>query len=413
MTLLSTRPSTTPSTAIDLFSDAALHDPYPLYARLRQLGPAARLEQLGDVWAISRYADVRAVLADPVRFSSARVALNDPANDILAGSVLASGGADHARPRGVLSPQLACHALTGLYNVIVQRADRLVAEVVQRRQFDAVSDLAVPFAGGIITDLTGLPGQDRDRLMAQLVAWSEGTFSALGPDNPRTRAAFPLAQAMDTYLAISATREKVRPGSWLARIYAAADRREISNDACIPLTRSSIVASAGPTIHALTTLLGLLARSPRNRQWRAVHRRAHDSGILNAAVREAVRYDAPVQWACRTVTQDTSISGTPLTAGSQVLLLYGSANRDRAVWGPTADQFLVRRRSTEQHLALGHGPHSCAGTHLAHMTITAVLRSLARACPTLRPARSAPPCRQLNNTLRGWASLPLTTTPPR
>ncbi|WP_062012216.1 cytochrome P450 [Streptomyces hygroscopicus] len=400
-----TRPPARPSTSIDLFTDAALNDPYPLHATLRQLGPAVQLEQLGEVWAISRYADVKTALADPDRFSSARVALNDIANDtILAGTVLASDGTDHARLRRVLSRQLARRALTDLHEVIRQHADRLVAEVVRWGRFDAVSDLAIPFVGHIITYLTGLPARDRD----QLVALAEGTFSAFGPDTRRTQAAFPLAQAMFGYLTTSATRENVRPGSWLAEVYAAADRGEIAESECIPLASAYTVAGADTTIHAITTLLGLLARHPR--QWQSLHRRAHDTAFLDAAVREALRYDAPVQWFCRTVTQDTSISGVPLTAGSQVLLLYGSANRDHDFWGPTADQFRVRRRGTEQHLALGHGPHSCAGTHLAHMEITAVLGALARATPTLRLVPSAPPRRQLNNTLRGWASLPLTTT---
>ncbi|MEE4597597.1 cytochrome P450 [Streptomyces sp. DSM 41524] len=403
-----TRPPARPSTSIDLFTDAALSDPYPLHATLRQLGPAVRLEQLGDVWAIPRYADVKAALADPARFSSSKVALNDTANGtILAGTVLASDGADHARLRRVLSHQLARRALSDLHEVIRQCADQLVAEVVQRGRFDAVSDLAIPFVGQIITYLAGLPARDRD----QLVAWAEGTFSAFGPETPRTQSAFPLAQAMFDYLATSATRERVRPGSWLAEVYAAADRGEIGEDECIPLASAYTVAGADTTIHAITTLLGLLARHPR--QWQSLRRRAHDPAFLGAAVREALRYDAPVQWFCRTVTQDTDISGVPLTAGSQVLILYGSANRDRAFWGSTADQFRVRRRGTEQHLALGHGPHSCAGTHLAHMEITAVLGALAHASPTLRLVPSAPPCRQLNNTLRGWASLPLTTTPAR
>ncbi|MEV5778580.1 cytochrome P450 [Streptomyces antimycoticus] len=347
---------------------------------------------------------MQAALADPGRFSSARVALNDTANDALAGTVLASDGPSHARLRKVLSPQLARHTLNGLHGVIRRHADQLVAEVVQRGRFDAVSDLAIPLVGRIITYLAGLPGRDRD----QLVAWAEGVFSAFGPDTPRTRATFPLAQTMVDYLATSATRERVRPGSWLAEVYAAADRGEIGDDECIPLASAYIVAGAEITIHAITTLLGLLARTPR--QWRSLHWRAHDSAFLGAAVREALRYDAPVQWVCRTVTQDTDISGVPLPAGTQVLLLYGSANRDDTVWGPTADQFRMRRsgirRTGTERLALGHGPHSCAGAHLAHMKITAVLGALARATPTLRLVPSAPPCRQLNNVLRGWASLP-------
>ncbi|MFF4484472.1 cytochrome P450 [Streptomyces sp. NPDC021218] len=154
---------------------------------------------------------------------------------------------------------------------------------------------------------------------------------------------------MFDYLATSATRERGRPGRWLAEVYAAADRGEIGEDECIPLASAYTVADADTTIHAITALLGLLARHPR--QWQSLRRRAHDPAFLGAAVREALRYDAPVQWFCRTVIQDTDISGVPLTAGSQVLLLYGSANRDRAFCGSTADQFRVRRRGTEQHLA--------------------------------------------------------------
>jgi cytochrome P450 len=77
----------------------------------------------------------------------------------------------------------------------------------------------------------------------------------------------------------------------------------------------------------------------------------------------------------RTATTDTELSGQQVFAGDPVLMLYASANRDEAEFGPTADRIDVGRRPNH-HLAFGFGPHVCVGAALARLEGRVVLEAL-------------------------------------
>jgi cytochrome P450 len=136
--------STGSVTSIDLFSDEVLADPYPTYRLLRDAGPAVYLERI-DAWALARDASVRAALTDWETFSSAAgVALTEGVNQALTGTVLASDPPEHDRLRAVMSERLAPRAPGGFCTSVRRQADAMVRDLVRRRSFDAVEDLAGP-----------------------------------------------------------------------------------------------------------------------------------------------------------------------------------------------------------------------------------------------------------------------------
>ncbi|MFE2865128.1 cytochrome P450 [Embleya sp. NPDC059259] len=382
---------------IDLFDDATLSDPYPTYARLRELGPVVRLEAHG-VWALPRHAGVAAALRDPATYSSERaLALTDPVNDrFLAGTVVGTDGAAHARLRRVLSRQLAPRAVKSLALGMHERARALVEGLPGDGVFDAVADLAAPFVAGVVMRLMGLPEQDR----VLLLELADATFDTFGPDNARTRAAFPHAEEMFRYLDRVATRDRISADSWLGAIHTAADRGDIDEAQAVPLMLSYTVAGMDTTIHAITSALYLSAHTG---QWAAIRDRAVPG---EAVLAEALRMEAPIQFFGRRTTREVRVGDTRIPAGDQVLLLYGSAGRDRGKWGPSADTFDVTRNSRD-HLALGAGIHQCAGNHLAALEFDAVLTALATRFRNLAPNPDRVPTRRLHNILRGWHTVPL------
>lgn len=386
-----------PTSDLDLFTDAVLDDPYPAFTTLRNLGPAVYLPA-HDAWAMARYADVRAALGDPETFSSVDgIALTDEANQqILAGTVLAADGADHARLRRPLSKQLAPRAIRDLTDVIRQRADRLVAGLVARGRFDAVEELAQQFVADVVMELMGLPGDTRDEVIHNAAA----TFDCFGPNNARYQQAAPAAGAMIAFLQEKVTRETVTPDSWMGAVYQAADRGQIDESDVVPLMSAYTAAGMDTTIHAVSNALYLLATHPD--QWE--HLRSGDATSTNA-FHETIRHEAPVQAFGRRVTRDTTVDGVALAAGQQVWLLYGSTGRDERRWGPTADTFDIRRPDAAEHLALGHGPHSCAGNHLSALEVSALLDAFLTHCDGLEP--DGEPVRAPNNVLRGWGHLPI------
>ncbi|MGC0417331.1 cytochrome P450 [Embleya sp. AB8] len=387
------------SSRIDLFADAVLADPYPAYTRLRELGAVVRLDAHG-VWALPRHAGVAAALRDPAGYTSERaLALTDRINDlVLTDTVVGTDGAAHARLRRVLSRQLAPRAVKSLTAGLHAHARALVDTLPRGEVFDGVADLAAPFVSGTVMRLMGLP--DRDR--AHLLDLADATFDTFGPDNARTRAAYPRAEEMFAYLDRTATRDRVAPDSWLGAIHAAADRGDIDEAQAVPLMLSYTVAGMDTTIHAITAALHSLAAAPE--QWAPVRDRVVPA---EAVLAETLRLEAPIQWFGRRTTRDIRIGDTLVPAGDQLLLLYGSAGRDRDKWGPDADTFDLARTDSRDHLALGLGAHQCAGNHLATLELDAVLTALTRRFHTLAPGPDAP-TRRPHNILRGWHKLPLT-----
>lgn len=395
-----------PTSTVDLFSDEVLADPYPHYEALRKKGRAVYLTQ-HRVFAVTGHKDVHAVLTDAETYSSVDgVALTAIANKrILGGTVLAADGAEHARLRRPLSKQLNPRAMrrltapradTGLN--VEEHARRLVDDYVERGEFDA-ADLAQQMVADVVMHLMGLPDSTRQ----EVIDGARSTFDLFGPANLRYQQSGPAAEAMITFLRKKVSRKTVRPGSWLDALYQAADAGDITDDDVVPLASAYTTAGMDTTIYAISTAIHLLSTHPV--QW------AHlwdGRTTAETVYRETIRLDAPIQGFGRRVTTPTDIGDTRLAADDQVWVLYGAAGRDPEKWSDPG-RFDVRRPGLTDHLALGAGPHHCAGSHLARLQASALLAALASACTHIEPADE--PVRALNNTLRGYAHVPVRVAP--
>ncbi len=378
-----------PEYDIDLYSDAVLHDPYPHYQALRDAGAAVWLPQ-HRLWALSRFADVRAALRNYQVFSSAEgVAANDAVNTLSRGNTLASDPPLHDRLRKVVVAPLVPPALVAIRPRIEAEAEALVERLVARGTFDAVTDFAQILPLNIVSDLVGLPDDGR----GQMLRWAAATFDALGTMNARGQAAQGRIMEMREYIATQSDR--LKPDGWARRIYDAADRGEIEPERCPALMRDYLGPSLDTTIFATAALVLLFAQNPD--QW---DRLRADPVLLPNAINEAVRLESPVRGFTRYVTEDHMVGDVTLPAGSRALLLFASANRDERRWDdPT--RFDIGRKVTD-HLGFGHGTHACAGMHLARLEMQALFAAL---LPRVRRFEAGTPVYELNNVLRGLRSL--------
>ncbi len=130
-----------------------------------------------------------------------------------------------------------------------------------------------------------------------------------------------------------------------------------------------------------------------------------DRSLVPALVEEALRYDSPVQLVFRRATRDVEIAGTRIAAGSIVVPLLGSANRDERQWGPDADTFRVDR-NPQGHLAFGFGIHFCLGASLARLEARLALDALVDLLPGRVRSPADPRVRRLV-LVRGPARLEL------
>ena len=384
-----------PTYGADIYEDQVLLEPYEHYRALRELGPAVWLEQHG-AFGVARYAEARAVLMDSDTFRSANgIALNEPANQAILGCTLASDGDLHAQLRKVVAHRLTPRALRPMRELVTERADELVAGLVQRGSFDAVSDLARALPLSIVPDFIGWPQEGREHLLE----WAGANFDSFGPMNERAQRAMPKCGEMAAYGAEIVRTGNVLPGSLGAGVLEARDQGEVTTEQCMMLMLDYLAPSLDTTISAVGSAVWLFAQHPD--QWHLVR---SDPGLIPNAVNEVVRFESPIRAFGRLAENDTEIGGVPIPAGSRVLVIYASANRDERKF-ERPDEFDVTRRDAVHQLGFGIGEHGCAGQGLARMETESLLAALARSVTRFHVGT---PERALNNLIRAFGTLPVT-----
>jgi cytochrome P450 len=384
-----------PTYDLDLYEDQALLEPYGHYKALRDLGPAVWLEAHG-VYAVSRYADAKAVLADPATFHSANgIALNEPANGAILGCTLASDGDLHAHLRKVVAHRLTPRALRPMRELVAEKADALVADLVARGSFDAVTDLARALPLSVVPDFIGWPEEGREHLLE----WAGANFNSFGPLNDRAANALPKCGEMAGFGAEIVRAGNVLPDSLGAGVLEARDRGEITTEQCMMLMLDYLAPSLDTTISAVGSAIWLLGIHPD--QWDLLRA---DPSLIPNAINEVVRYESPIRAFGRLTTRDADIDGVLVPENSRVLVLYASANRDERQWD-RPDAFDITRENAVEQLGFGYGEHGCAGQGLARMETQSLLEALARSVTRFNLGT---PERALNNVIRSLAALPVT-----
>ncbi|GAA4790060.1 cytochrome P450 [Actinomycetospora chlora] len=389
-----TTTATSPQYDADVYTDAALLEPYEHYRALRELGPAVYLTA-HDAWAVARYDDAKAVLAAPEVFRSASgIALNEPANAAILGCTLASDGEHHAHLRRIVAHRLTPRALRPVRHTVTEAAEELVAGLVARGSFDAVGDLARALPLSVVPDFIGWPEEGREHLLR----WAGANFDSFGPLNERARAALPQCGEMAAYGAALVRDGNVLPGSLGAGVLEARDRGEVTEEQAMMLMLDYLAPSLDTTISAVGSAIWLLGTHPE--QW---DRLRAEPGLIPNAVQEIVRLESPIRGFGRLAARDTEIGGVAVPAGSRVLVLYASANRDERHFADP-DVFDVARPEAPEQLGFGYGEHGCAGQGLAKMEVAALLEALARTVTRFELGR---PERGLNNLIRAFSSVPV------
>lgn len=381
-----------PESNVDIYSDEILDDPYDCYSNLRETGPVVHLSRYG-FYAIPRYADVRAVLGNWQDFTSAKgMAMNDPMNGALMGTVIATDPPEHKRLRSILERPIAPKELAALRARITQLADGLAERLVEKGEFDAVTGLAHFLPLAVVSELVGLPEEGRQRMLT----WAAAAFDGMAPLGvPRTQEALGVMGEMMAYSADPGLPGRLRPDGWAARLYSAAETGEIAPDQPPVMLQGYLSPSLDTTIFATTNLVWLFARNPD--QWSELRR---TPALIPRAINEAIRMESPIQHFSRIATRDVLIDGAPVPAGARVLVMYGSANRDDRHYDAPG-RFDIRRDNGD-HLGFGHANHMCVGMNLAKLEITALVQAL---LPRVSRFELLEAKRARNNILRGFEQL--------
>ena len=395
--------------ALDDPRSFAYGHPYEQYRWLRRNSPVWFHPELDGpgFWAVTRHADILAVSRDNHTFSSWErgVMLADPDAALLAGSRLMMLYQDppaHTAYRRLVSRSFTPRAVEGWRGRIERLAADIVDEVAPRGHCDLVADVAGEMPSLVVAELMGIPAPDARRLyhLTEIMHSADPTLT----DEDRMGAVV----EMHAYAAATATEKRHHPGDDLATalVRAEVDGQRLTDEQFNWFFLLLVNAGGDTTRNLVAGSIEALLEHPDE-----MRRLQNDSkGLMPTAVEELMRWVSPVVHMRRTATVDARIGEQRVRAGDKVVMFYGAANRDEAVW-PDADR-LDLSRSPNHHLAFGGGgPHMCLGAHFARMETAALLGQIVS---RLTDLRAEGPVERLQSTfIAGPRRFPVAFTPTK
>jgi cytochrome P450 len=355
-------------------------DPYAVYATIRA-APEPVFDHGTRSWLICRCADVETLLSD--RRISKHVERAEPS--CFDTAVLFRDPPDHTRLRTLLNQAFSSGALSGLEQRVRKIADQIIDDIAAKQQCDFMSEFALPLPVMVISEIMGIPREDRERLHA----WSSGFIvdqSIAQQDSEALQHA--ALVGMTGYFQNLIADRGAHGGDGLIgdMIRARHNGSRLSPDELVGNCMLLLIAGHETTVNLLGNGLYLLLQErDRFEQVR------QNPEILRLGVEEMLRYESPVQLATfRLTIESIEVGGRQIEAGSSVTLVLGSANRDPLRF-PGADRFELTR-SPNRHLGFGFGPHRCIGSALARIEARVGFSRLVERLPDLR-LDTVPPVR--------------------
>jgi cytochrome P450 len=377
-----------------------LADPYAEFALLREQGEVHWHDGLGLSIAVSHSA-ASAVLRhralgriwSDVQPAEQFVSFNllhrnsllenePPAHTRLRSSISAAFNRGHVERLRPTIGKLAQHMVDGL-----------IAHIAADGEADLLDHLAQPLPVAVIAELLDIPEADRSRL----VQWSNAIVKMYEyglPEDGR-RAAENAAAEFSDYLRKIVESRREQPGEDLVTGLL---RAELTEDEVVATAVLLLMAGHEATVNVIGN--GVWALLRHRCQWQ---RLLEDPSLVEVAVEEMIRYDAPLQLFVRTATEDVEIADFRVARGEKIAALLGAAARDPQVF-TEPDRFDVGR-TPNQHLGFGAGIHYCIGAPLARIEIAAAVRALLEKTPTLRITRK--PGRKPEFAIRGLRDFPV------
>jgi cytochrome P450 len=365
--------------AIDFFrGDEVVADPYPYFEFLRSQCPVRREDHHGVVM-VTGYDEAIAVYHDTATFSSCNSVsgpfpgfpvplVGDDVSELIeqhrdelpmSDQLPTLDPPMHTAHRALLMRLITPKRLKENEAFMWRLADRQIDEFLAKGACEIISEFAGPFAMLVIADLLGVPEEDHERFRAELGGNARGR--AVGSTHDAGMVRNPLAFLYEQFTAYVEDRRRAPRDDVLTGL-ATATFPDGSTPEVIDVVRVAanlFAAGQETTVRLLGTAFQLIGERPDLQQ---VLRQERDR--ISNFVEETLRFESPVKGDFRLSRVPTTVAGVDIPAGATVMVLNGAANRDpRRFERP--DEFVVDRANARQHLAFGHGIHTCPGAPLA------------------------------------------------
>ncbi|MGC9667204.1 cytochrome P450 [Planosporangium sp. 12N6] len=371
--------------AFDPWSPMFVAHPYDVYAHLREHEPVSWFEPTGQ-WLISRHSDVNALLRDRRLgrtylhvASHAEMGRPDdpeylaPFWHLIRNGLLDMEPPDHTRLRRLVSQAFTPRRVEALRPTVRRIADELVDAFVADGGGDLIARIAEPLPVTVIAEMLGVPEADRHLLRP----WSAdicGMYE-LNPSRETADRAVRACLEFSDYLRGLAAERRAEPCDDLISALTQVDG--LTEDELIGTCVLLLNAGHEATVNTTGNGWWALFRNPGE-----LERLRATPDLLPTAIEELMRYDTPLQMFERWVLEDLSVQGVDIPRGSEVALLFGSANHDPAVFTDPAR--LDLGRTDNPHITFGAGIHYCLGAPLARIELTASYGALLAKAPAMK-----------------------------
>jgi cytochrome P450 len=381
--------------------------PPPEYGQLREQAPVSRVACPTGItaWLVTRYADVRAVLADPQGFrtrpgQAAHILTHmSPDLPVGEGEFSRMDGPEHLRFRRHMAPEISAMRRIDQLRPLVTRIvdDRVDTLAGMAPPVDLHTAFSQPVTTAVIAELLGVPMAERG-----LFQQAADTFFTGGASRVRLDETL---MPLFGYLHGLVARRRKEPGDdALSHLVARSDSADarFTDQEVVSMAAAMLIAGYDTTASMITYGTLMLLEHPDQ-----LARLREDPGLAATAGEEMVRYLGVGTGLLREVSRDTEIGGQPVAAGDYVVLAIQSANRDPEL-AADADRLDLGRKAPA-HVGFGHGPHQCVGQQLARLELTTVLGTVPGRIPTLRLAVPLAEVEfKADTVVRGPSALPVT-----
>lgn len=395
-----------------LFDRAFIADPYPAYARLREQSPVhrTRLPNGVEAYLVTRFDDVKAVLADPRLSKNAavsfpgwqpgRTGIPGEHRSGIAAHLLNLDPPDHTRLRRLVSKAFTPRRVADFEARVVDIADRLL-DAFGDGPVDLVRAYAFPLPVIVICEMLGVPPEDQPIFHE----WANGMIDRSGPRGGVGRS----VKRVRGYLKQLIHKKRLAltgdPASddLLSALVRASDQGEhLTEDEAAAMAFILLFAGFETTSGLIGNGTLALLRHPDQ-----LAKLKADPGLVDSAVEELLRYDGPVEFGTwRFTTEPISVGGVDIAAGEPVMAVLAAADRDPARF--TDPDTLDLARNEGGNLALGHGIHFCLGAPLARLEGRVAIERLFGRFPELALAVPAAQLRWHSGLImRGLHELPV------